>query len=238
MAASRGGSVIEWSSSVVIGSHCFEACAENSTQKRSISARSHRLLASSTYSIGHHQTIKSGGRMRTQSPQMEERLPPVGSSCSRSRVFCFALALLGLGSGANGQGLSVPPGASSAPVFGGAGGVPPPAQLPLLNGIQSTGAKKHLGPTGKPCLRVQGYAKPQVINNHIFEHMIMASNDCSQPIKIQVCYYQSHQCIPLNVPGYGHQEVVLGIMPAMDQFQFEYREQFDQGMGSLGGGLN
>jgi hypothetical protein len=32
--------------------------------------------------------------------------------------------------------------------------------------------------------------------------------------------------------------VVLGIMPAMTQFQFEYREQFDQGIGGPGIGLN
>jgi len=45
-----------------------------------------------------------------------------------------------------------------------------------------------------------------------------------------VCYYQSQQCVPLDVPAYGRKEVVLGIMPAMNQFQFEYRESFNQGM--------
>jgi hypothetical protein len=64
--------------------------------------------------------------------------------------------------------------------------------------------------------------------------MITANNDCSQPIKAQVCYYQSQHCIPIDVPGYGRKEAMLGIMPAMNAFRFEYREQFDQGLG-LGG---
>jgi hypothetical protein len=114
----------------------------------------------------------------------------------------------------------------------------PPAQLPLLSGTPSAGVKSHLGPTGKPCLTVFGSAKAQIINPNIFEHIIMASNECSQPIKMKVCYYQSSQCVPLDVPAYGRKEIVLGIMPAMNQFRFEYREQFTPGMGGLGAGLN
>jgi hypothetical protein len=120
----------------------------------------------------------------------------------------------------------------------GGAGVRPPAQLSILNGAQAAGARMHSGPTGKPCLTVQGYAQQQTINPNIFEHIISASNDCSQLIKTQVCYYQSQQCIQIDVPPYGRKESVLGIMPAMKQFRFEYREKFDQGMGGLGTGLN
>lgn len=174
---------------------------------------------------------------------MQNKSPDeVGLLCrNRSCIQTFCLMLLCfmmLAGEASGQGLTVPMGTGSTSVLGGGGGARPPAQLPLLNGTQNVGARRHRTPTGKPCLTVQGYAKPQIINTNIFEHMIIASNDCSKPIKLQVCYYQSQQCIPLDVPAYGRKEVVLGIMPAMDQFQFEYREQFDQGMGGLGGGLN
>ena len=62
--------------------------------------------------------------------------------------------------------------------------------------------------------------------------MILANNDCSQVIKLKVCYYQSQRCVPFAVPPYGRKEVVLGIMPAMKEFQFEYREQFDLGFGA------
>jgi len=147
------------------------------------------------------------------------------------------LLLLGWEREVNAQGLTSPVGNSSATMFGGAG-VRPAAQLPLLSGTQNVGAKKHYGPTGAPCLTVNGNAVPQIVNPNIFTHMIMGNNNCSQPIKVQVCYYQSQQCVPLIVPAYGRKEIVLGIMPAMDQFRFEYRELFDQGMGGLGVGLN
>jgi hypothetical protein len=152
-------------------------------------------------------------------------------------VAVLLLVLLAWGNGAAAQ-IASPLGTDGAPTVGGTSGMRPPTQLPLLSGTQSAGAKVHLGPTGKPCLTVFGSAKSQVINPNIFEHIIMASNNCSQSIKMKVCYYQSAQCIPLEVPAYGRKEVVLGIMPAMNQFRFEYREQFNQGMGVLGGGFN
>jgi hypothetical protein len=152
--------------------------------------------------------------------------------------FLFLLVLFPLGSGAGAQGLISPLGTDSVPKLGSTGGMSPPAQLPIISGTQKAGARVHLGPNGKPCLAIQGYAQKQIINPDIFDHMIMASNDCSQPIKAQVCYYQTQQCVPLDVPGYGRKEIVLGIMPAMNQFQFEYREQFDQGMGGVWGGFH
>jgi hypothetical protein len=58
--------------------------------------------------------------------------------------------------------------------------------------------------------------------------MIIAQNDCSQRIKMQVCYYQSQHCVAMDVPPYGRQNLVLGIMPSMSGFRFEFRELFDQ----------
>jgi hypothetical protein len=127
---------------------------------------------------------------------------------------------------------------SSSPALGNTGGMVPRQQVPLLSGTPGAGVKLHHTPTGKPCLTVLGYAHPQVINPNIFDHMISASNDCSQPIKMQLCYYQTQQCISVDIPPYGRKDAVLGIMPAMSQFQFEYREKFDQGSGGFGTGLN
>jgi hypothetical protein len=131
-----------------------------------------------------------------------------------------------------------PMGTQGAATVGSSGGLRPPSQPPLLSGTPSAGVKTHLSPTGKPCLTVLGSAKPQIINPNIFEHIILASNECSQSIKVKVCYYQSTQCVPLDVPAYGRKEIVLGIMPAMNQFRFEYREQFNSGMGGLGAAFN
>jgi hypothetical protein len=159
-----------------------------------------------------------------------------GTNKRLSCVIGLALAcLFGLGRLSTAQGLNVAPGADSPPSVGGTGAMRPPAQLHLFNGSQNT-AKMHLGPTGKPCLSVQGYGQQQAVNPNIFTHMITVSNDCSQAIKVQVCYYQSEQCRAIDVPGYAHKETPLGIMPAMKDFRFEYREQFDQGSGFGGAG--
>jgi hypothetical protein len=32
--------------------------------------------------------------------------------------------------------------------------------------------------------------------------------------------------VPLTIPAYSRREIVLGIMPAMKEFRYEYREQF------------
>jgi hypothetical protein len=158
---------------------------------------------------------------------------------NKFRLMMVLLLLLGCVRGAAAQGLITSPSATdSAPALGGVGGLRPPAPLPFLNGTQNASVKMHLGPTGKPCLTVLGFARPQLINPDIFDHMISASNDCSQLIKVHVCYYESQQCVPIDVPPYGRKETVLGIMPAMNQFQFEYREEFGQGMGGFGTRLN
>jgi len=117
-------------------------------------------------------------------------------------------------------------GGASQPIYGGASGLAAPAQPPVLLGEEDRVAKRHYGPTGKACLTVHGEADPQTINPTIFEHVIMADNSCSQFIKMQVCYYKSEHCVPMEVPAYARKQVVLGIMPATKEFRFEYREQF------------
>jgi len=101
-----------------------------------------------------------------------------------------------------------------------------------------TGARVHLGPNGKPCLTVVGEAAPEIYDATIFSHTVIAKNDCSTAVKANVCYYQSQKCTPLTVPPYGRSQAVLGIMPAQNQFRFEYREQFDGSMAPMGFHLN
>jgi hypothetical protein len=73
---------------------------------------------------------------------------------------------------------------------------------------------------------VYGDARPQAINKRLFEHVISANNSCPQVIKMDVCYYGSQRCVPLSVPGYSRREVVLGVMPAIEDFRFEFKERF------------
>jgi len=119
-----------------------------------------------------------------------------------------------------------PPVGGTADV-GGAGGLKPPSKLPPLIG-EDVGIRHHLGPTGRPCLAVRGQPRSEKINPKLFEHRVVALNECSQRIKVQVCYYRSPRCAAMDVPPYGRDEVILGIMPSMSGFRFEFREQFDR----------
>jgi hypothetical protein len=187
--------------------------------------------------IDHNQVTS----MRIQFPVTAKRPTPLRWKWPGKNKFCLIILLLlftEYWGGAVAQGLMPSLGTNSAPALGGAGGMGPPTQTPFLNGTQDATVKMHLGPTGKPCLTVFGYAQPQMIDPNIFDHMISAKNDCSQTIKMQVCYYHSQQCIPVDVPPYARKLAVLGIMPAMTQFQFEYREKFEQGIGVFGSGSN
>jgi len=86
--------------------------------------------------------------------------------------------------------------------------------------------RQHMAPTGKPCLVLHGYAKPQTINPNIFEHRIAASNGCGQNIKVKVCYHGSDDCITIDVPPWDRKDSVLGIYPALRDFKFDAKEQF------------
>lgn len=85
---------------------------------------------------------------------------------------------------------------------------------------------RHMGPTGTPCLAIDGYARPEVINNKIFEHWIAATNSCGMRIKVKVCYYKTDDCIVLDVPPFDRKRSVIGIYPALSGFKYEAKEQF------------
>jgi len=103
---------------------------------------------------------------------------------------------------------------------------PPVSQNPALNPSNDPFARKHLAPTGKPCITMLGDARPQTFNPQIFDHMVLATNACGQMIKVRVCYYHSDHCINLDMPAYSQKEAMLGIMPAMGGFRFEFKERF------------
>jgi hypothetical protein len=86
--------------------------------------------------------------------------------------------------------------------------------------------RQHMGPTGKPCLALQGHAQAQAINKNIFEHMVTATNHCGRNIKVKVCYHNSQDCILVDVPPWGTRDSVLGIYPALKDFRYDTKEQF------------
>jgi hypothetical protein len=112
----------------------------------------------------------------------------------------------------------------SPPTVGASSGVQLPTAPPSFGA--STGILRHRDFTGRPCLDVGGYAEPHRIDPNLYDHIITAVNHCPQRIVIQVCYYQSQDCIPIDIPGGEQKEAVLGTMPAEKDFRFEFREKF------------
>jgi hypothetical protein len=93
-----------------------------------------------------------------------------------------------------------------------------------LSPTNDFGATKHLTPTGKPCLAMAGASRPQKVDPRIFDNVIVATNACGQAISAKVCYYHSDHCVTINVPAYSQREAMLGIMPRMQGFRFEFKD--------------
>jgi len=119
----------------------------------------------------------------------------------------------------------------------------------------SRGVKVHLDVYGKRCVTVAAYSlaktdfrkifgggqTPQAekdkgassgaggqgdYKSKNFEHIVSAQNHCSQTVRLRVCYLGSQDCVPLDVPGYGHQQASLGIAAGTPSFRYQYIEQF------------
>jgi hypothetical protein len=43
---------------------------------------------------------------------------------------------------------------------------------------------------------------------------------------VQVCYYSTRKCIDMDVGGHDKKEVILGTLPSIKDFKYEYRERF------------
>jgi hypothetical protein len=43
---------------------------------------------------------------------------------------------------------------------------------------------------------------------------------------MRVCYYESQECIPMEIPGGERKEAILGTLPSTKDFRFEFREKF------------
>ena len=129
---------------------------------------------------------------------------------------------------ASAQDASTPFEKPSRPTIGGTGGSvsKPGLQAPSFGPRGGTEILRHRDFAGKPCLTVQGNARPHIIDRNLYDHVITASNACPQRIAIRVCYYRTDDCIPMEIPGGERKEAILGTLPATKEFGFEFREKF------------
>jgi hypothetical protein len=139
------------------------------------------------------------------------------------RILLSGLAVVMLAELVNAQG-SVTPLDSSPPVLGGAG-VRAPTPSPVI-GSQNADILRHRDPIGNPCLNVSGFARAHTINPNLYDHLIAAKNRCAQRLTIQVCYYRTQQCIAMEIPGFASKETILGTLPSITDFRYEFRERF------------
>jgi hypothetical protein len=123
--------------------------------------------------------------------------------------------------------LTVPASAQNetAPQFRGVG-VPALPENPTLKASSGNELLRHRGPTGAACLDVGGYARQHTTVANLYDHVIVIKNNCAQRIAIQVCYYNTQDCLPVEIPGGERKEAILGTMPSMTDFRFEFREKF------------
>jgi hypothetical protein len=84
---------------------------------------------------------------------------------------------------------------------------------------------RHRGPTGKPCLAVSGSPRRHAVITNLYDHVITVQNSCAQRISMKVCYYNSQDCLSIEIPGGERKEVILGTLSSAD-FRFEFREKF------------
>jgi hypothetical protein len=146
-------------------------------------------------------------------------------------VFAFLVILL-LGADIDktaAEGAPPPLGVWSKPSFGSTPDLAKPVRPDdLFADDQGTATGVRMSVTGKPCVTVAAEARSDPANPKNFFHTILAANACSQRILIQVCYYQTQTCSLLQLSPYGRKEAMLGIMPAMKGFRYEYREQLER----------
>jgi hypothetical protein len=114
-------------------------------------------------------------------------------------------------------------GRSSAPIYGGNGIATQPASP--FQPMQGTFATAHKTSDGKPCISVSASARAQVVNPKIIDQVVLVNNVCGQPIKVQVCYPKSSDCITVVLEGFQKLQRILGI-GSSPAFAYEYRELF------------
>jgi hypothetical protein len=117
------------------------------------------------------------------------------------------------------------PQSKSAPSYGSVG-VPAPTDTPTFGASAGTQTLRHRGPTGDPCLEVGGFARRHTTVSNLYDHVIAVKNNCAQQLSIQVCYYNTQNCLPVEIPGGERKEAILGTMPSTKDFRFEFREKF------------
>jgi hypothetical protein len=136
-----------------------------------------------------------------------------------------AVALALLSGPLRAQDAAPPPGTLSGPSFGrtSPSSSPPPR---IITGSQNADILRHRDFAGKPCLAIGGFARSHTGVSNLFDHVIEIRNNCAPSIRTQVCYLHTQECIAIEVAGHMTKQSILGTLPSIRDFQYEFRERF------------
>lgn len=135
-----------------------------------------------------------------------------------------AIFVSGWAGGSNAQ--SSGPAASgklSGPTAAGSSGAIPQR---MIAGSQNTEIMRHRDFAGKPCLAIGGFARAHTSNSNLYDHVVSIRNGCAQAITTEVCYFRTRDCISMSVQGHTDKQGILGTLPSIKDFQYEFRERF------------
>jgi hypothetical protein len=100
----------------------------------------------------------------------------------------------------------------------------------LAHGASAQLMKPALPPSkdnlGRTCLaKVVGEPQPvRTSSVGLIQHVVRIQNVCLGKINVRVCYRNTEQCKTVTVNGRSWGEVILGFMPKVTTFQFDYDE--------------
>lgn len=114
----------------------------------------------------------------------------------------------------------------SAPVVGATDATTSSETPPGFQASEGDEILRHRDFAGKPCLVVSGFVRAYAIDPKLYDDVIEVANSCPQRIAVKVCYYQSEDCIPIEVAGGESKEGILGTQPSPPDFRFEFQEKF------------
>lgn len=100
------------------------------------------------------------------------------------------------------------------------------SRLTLQNSGANAALTVHRNAFGKPCLNIEAASRSHVVNPNVYDNIVSIQNQCSQIIKVQICYYGSESCLDVEVSGQQRKDTVLGVRPNSQYFRYSYKEKF------------
>ena len=81
---------------------------------------------------------------------------------------------------------------------------------------------------GKLCLSIGGFGRPFATNPKLYDHVIVAINNCPRRVSFEICYYQTRNCVNVDMPADQRKEIILGVQPGVKDFRYELPRKDDR----------